>query len=128
MGVAEGASEEAPSQRKRGLGEERRGVNVNCEVRRDRSSVLPPLSQPSPPALLLNSRLPSCYRSPHVAWIDGAEFAAGSICGAVDFASDVSMLPVLIGGAFLVGAFIGAWWYRRQRTINISDSYGPMLG
>jgi len=38
------------------------------------------------------------------------------------------MLPVLIGGAFLVGAFIGAWWYRRRRTINISDSYGPMLG
>ena len=42
--------------------------------------------------------------------------------------ADASMLPVLIGGAFLVGAFIGAWWYRRRRTINISDSYGPMLG
>ena len=63
----------------------------------------------------------------------GAEFAAPLSHAEIDlwsggFASNVSMLPVLIGGAFLVGAFIGAWWYRRRRTINISDSYGPMLG
>ena len=89
---------EAPSQRKRGLGEERRGVNVNALRGR---------------ATLVRATV---------------AVARGSICGVVDFASDVSMLPVLIGGAFLVGAFIGAWWYRRRRTINISDSYGPMLG
>ena len=109
-----------------GLGEERRGVNVKAArsseiaaswCAADAALAACPAAQLTP-AILLQ------VASRRV----GVAVARGSICGAVHFASDVSMLPVLIGGAFLVGAFIGAWWYRRRRTINISDSYGPMLG